>query len=166
MQLKRVFLNKGEQTNCKTYFYITGEFENNDEVSGILGIKNTHGHNVGDPMEYIENRLFDWAMWEFGTEYENTVLADDQAVRIIEQLEPLVDKLLIVKEKYNCEFILMQVPYINKGMTTSIGYNKAVIDFCYKTGTEIQVDMYVNPFSEDDIEIITIDDNDPRIIRR
>ena len=166
MLLTKLFLNEGDETVCKTYFRITGEFENTNEISDILGFKNTHGNNVGDPMKHIEDRLYHEAVWEFGTEYENTVRADEQAERIIEQLEPLIDKLLHAKEKYNCEFILMQVPIINKGNQTVMGYSKTVIDFCYKTGTEVLVDMYINPFSEDDTEIESIDDNDPRIIKR
>lgn len=30
-----------------------------------------------------------------------------------------------------------------------IGFGKKVIDFCSKTGTEIQIDLYVNPYSSE-----------------
>jgi hypothetical protein len=42
--------------------------------------------------------------------------------------------------------LLQQVSKINNGDVPALGYNKKVIDFCSQTNTEIDIDLYVNPW--------------------
>ncbi len=131
-----------DRTNCKTYFSITGEFDPN-EISSVLKIDRTGGHSIGENKRYSSG-VFDWAGWEYGTEYVDTLSADEQAEFVINQLLHKVDELLLIREKYKCHFTLMQVPNVEGGLTPAMGFSKKVIDFCSKTGTEIQIDLYVN----------------------
>jgi hypothetical protein len=136
-----------EQTACKTYFSIIGDFDPN-EITKILKMKNTGGHSIGEKKIY-GTRVFEWASWEYGTEYIETLSADEQAELVISPLISKVNELLFIKEKYKCQFILMQVPKIESGDTPALGFDKMVIDFCSETGTEIQIDLYVNPYNSE-----------------
>lgn len=140
-----------ERTVCMTYFLIQGDFEQK-QISNILKIKNTGGHAIGEKKKYGEG-LYDLASWEYGTDYVETLSADEQAELVIAPLTMKMDELLSIKERFQCEFILMQVPKIENGETPSLGFNKKIIDFCAKTDTDIQIDLYVNPYnSEVDLE--------------
>ncbi|HEY9061124.1 MAG TPA: DUF4279 domain-containing protein [Pseudobacteroides sp.] len=136
-----------DQTVCMTYFTIIGDI-NLDEVSSILGIKNTGGHSIGEKKKHGPG-LYDWAAWQYGTGYIETLLADEQAEIVVAPLLSKVDELLLIKERYDCWFILMQVPKIENGNTPALGFKKDVIEFCAKTGTEIQIDLYANPYSSE-----------------
>jgi hypothetical protein len=133
-----------EKTNCQTYFEIRGNIEL-DEISKILGIENTDGHSIGEKKTYGEG-LFDWASWKYGTDYEETFEVAEQLERVIQPLLSRIDKLNYIKKNYDCDFIIYQVPIVENGETPSMGYSKTVIDFCSKTDTIIEIDMYVNPY--------------------
>lgn len=134
-----------EKTNCQTYFAITGEIEL-DEISKILCIKNTDGHSIGEKKTYGRG-LYDWASWEYGTDYEETFEVAEQLEKVIQPLLSKIDGLNYIKKNYNCRFIINQVPKIENGEAPSMGYGKTVIDFCSKTDTIIEIDMYVNPYN-------------------
>jgi len=133
-----------DKTVCKTYFSITGEFDVAD-VSDILKLQCTGGHDIGEKKKYGIG-VYDWAGWEYGTDYIETLSADEQAEFVIAPLLQKVDELLNIKEKFKCRFILMQVPTVENGNTPSLGYSKKIIDFCAKTDTEIRIDLYVNSY--------------------
>lgn len=138
-----------EQTVCKTYFSIMGEFEL-EEVSIILAVKNTSGHSIGEKKRYGPG-VFEWAAWEYGTEYEQTLLADEQAKLVIKPLMEKTEELRLIKERYNCRFVLRQVPKVENGNTPALVFDKEIIDFCSTTGTEIEIDLYVNPYNDDNV---------------
>jgi hypothetical protein len=52
--------------------------------------------------------------------------------------------LLEIKEKYDCQFVLIQVPIIEHGLSPALGYDKEIIDFCSEIGASIEIDLYVN----------------------
>ena len=132
------------KTSCKTYFSIIGDFDLND-LSEILKMKNTGGHNIGEEKQYGSG-LYDWSNWEFGTEYIETVEGIEQAELVLTPFISKISELLFIKHKYKCRFVLEQVPIIEEGFTPSLGFSNVVIDFCAKTGTEIDIDLYVNPY--------------------
>ena len=92
------------RTNCKTYFSITGEF-NPNELSDILKINRTGGHSIGENKRYGSG-VYDWAGWEYGTDYVDTLSADEQAEIVINQLMHKVDRMV--------DFNIKKV-YFNKG---------------------------------------------------
>lgn len=131
-----------EKTKCKTYFEINGDF-NVEEITKILGIGCTYSHSIGQKKEYTTG-TYDWAAWRLGTEYEETLEADEQIEKVIEPLNSKIDELLDILNKYKCNFIIYQVPIINNGETPALIFNKKIIDFCYKTNTKIEIDLYIN----------------------
>ncbi len=136
-----------DKTICKTYFSIEGTFKL-DDISDILKMKNTDGHSIGQNKKYGLG-VYDWALWEYGTDYIETFSADEQAELVVTPLLQKVDELLMIKQKYDCHFQLMQVPKVENGETPSLGFSNVVIDFCAKTGTKISIDLYVNPYTSE-----------------
>ena len=136
-----------DKTVCMTYFSIRGEFDTSD-VSKILGMENTGGHSIGQKKKYGLG-TYNWAAWEFGTDYIETFQADEQAESVIEPLTGKINELLFIKEKYDCDFILMQVPIVENGETPALRFNRKIIEFCVKTGTEIEIDLYANPYARE-----------------
>lgn len=126
---------------CMTYFAITGNFKLND-ISKILNIKNTDGHSIGDKKTYGKGN-FDYASWEYGTDYEKDADLNEQADRIVSAFTDKIDELKEIKDKYNCKFLLENVQKTTTN-NPGISFNKKIIDFCSLTGTEIDVDIYVN----------------------
>lgn len=131
-----------ENTTCKTYFAIHGKFDL-DEITKIMNLDYTSGHKIGEDKKY-GGGVYDWASWEYGTENEETLLANEQLNKIIDVLTPKIEQLQYILKKYDCSFIIEQIPIVNEGNTPALGYDKKVIDFCYHTNTKIDIDLYVN----------------------
>lgn len=127
----------------KTYFAIKGNISIN-KITEILKLKNTSGHSIGDKKKYGKG-LYDWASWEYGVNCIETLDVGKQAEEIVNVLYTKINELLYISNTFECNFILEQVPVINNGDIPSLGYTKKVIDFCSKTNTIIDVDLYVNP---------------------
>ena len=85
-----------------------------------VNIYNTGGHAIGEKKKYDQG-IYDLASWEYGTDYVETLSADEQVELVIAPLTMKMDELLSIKERFQCEFILMQVPRIENGEAPSLG---------------------------------------------
>lgn len=128
------------KTECKTYFEITGNFDV-EEITNIIGIKNTSGHAIGDRKN--SNGNFMRASWIYGTEYEETLESSKQVNKVITPLLSKIKELNYIYENYNCTFVLEQVQNIYNNEKPGIFYDNRVIDFCAQTKTVIDVDIYI-----------------------
>ncbi|GAB6109067.1 DUF4279 domain-containing protein [Fusibacter bizertensis] len=133
-----------DKTKCRTYFTIYGEISISD-ISKTLNINNTSGYQKGDQKKYNTGE-YEESSWEYDTGYEETLDGIGQASALIQPFLTKVDILLKLKDQYKCEFELIQVPIIENGESPSLGFSKEIIDFCSITGTEIQIDLYANPY--------------------
>ncbi len=92
---------------------------------------------------------YDFALWEYGRCDEYDVYVENQMMDTIKDLIPNESVLQSIKEKYDVDFTLEIVPSIYVGeINPCLAPNREVIEFCYKTGTNIDIDMYV--FNETD----------------
>lgn len=66
---------------------------------------------------------------------------------MMQTISDLVPKILLlqeIKQKYDVAFFLEVVPELYAGETTpALAPNKDVIEFCYKTDTLIDIDLYI-----------------------
>lgn len=146
-----------EHTNVRTYFVIYGNDFPIEHVTETLGINPTRYYKKGDEiirqynpkLRSTEKRFRKDTCWELGTEYVETLFADEQAKVVIAPLLNKISELLRIKEKYDCKFILMQVPVIENGHCPALGYDNELIDFCSKIGASIEIDLYANPYESD-----------------
>ncbi len=127
----RIF-NETEKTFCYTYFRIVGEFPAN-EVIKMLGVEPYKNDVSG---EYVN---LDFALCD---NYD--VLVENQMRKTIEPFIGKVDVLNSIREKYDVKFYLEVVPEIYVDETHPIlAPPLDVMEFCVKTQTEIDIDLYV-----------------------
>jgi len=129
------------KTKCMTYFNIKGNFKIED-ITEILGIKNTGGWNVGEKKEYPMQTIFTFSSWEYGTDYEETLLADKQIEKVIKPLLSKIEELKYIHNNYDCKFFLEQVQEIYNNEKPGVFYDVDVIKFCAEVGAAIDVDIY------------------------
>jgi len=137
---------KSGRNSCYTYFKITGYF-NPDAISAFLGLFPTKHWHIGDLRN--NGTPYDFALWEYGRCDEYDVLVGNQMMKTIENLIPKTDALCQIKKQYNVDFTLEIVPSIYANdVDPSLSPNREVIEFCYKTNTNIDIDLYVFDSSE------------------
>lgn len=135
-----------KQFEVKTYFKITGDFEPND-ITKELSLNPCKIEKKGEKRKYPGqstkgNNTF--SLWEFGKiENSNNIFVNEQMKNTLAPLFEKIEILKRLKQKYRLNYELEVVPQfyttINKPILSP---PKEVIDFCYLTGTTIDVDYY------------------------
>ena len=136
---------KGEcemtENRCYTYFRITGDF-NPELVTEKLELQPDKFWRIGDKRR--NGTLYDFAAWEFGRCNKYDVITENQMHRTIAPLLEKVELLNEIRNEFNVVFTLEIVPEIYAGNTAPcLAPSLQVIDFCYATRTEIDIDLYV-----------------------
>ena len=146
-----------DQTNIMTYFEIKGDDFPIEYVTELLEVNPTNSFFKGEEIKRTKNhkiistkrRVRTYTSWQLRIDYVETLDASKQANEIIAPLLNKVNELITIKKKYDCEFILMQVPIIENGSCPAMGYDQEVINFCSKIGASIEIDLYANPYDSD-----------------
>ena len=137
-----------EENSCYTYFMIRGNF-NPFDITAILGLSPSKQWSIGDLRK--NGTEYDCALWEHGRCSDYDVLVENQMMRTIENLVPKVQELKEIKRKYDVNYTLEIVPSVYVGnISPCLAPSRAVIEFCYLTETEIDIDLYVFDSSEID----------------
>ena len=111
-------------------------------ITEIIGLKPLRCWHKGDPRK--NGTLYDFALWEYGRCDEYDVYVENQMMKTIQDLVPKIDILCNIKERYVVDFTLEIVPSIYVGdINPCLAPNRGVIEFCYKTKTNIDIDLYV-----------------------
>lgn len=132
---------KNGRNHCYTYFKITGDF-NTDAITETIGLKPSNSWNIGDLRK--NGTSYDFALWEYGRCNDYDVYVENQMMKTIQDLIPKIDLLNNIKECYEVYFTLEIVPSIYVGdVNPCLAPNKEVIEFCYRTETNIDIDLYV-----------------------
>ena len=78
---------------------------------------------------------------------KNKVYGVDVGSMVIKTLTPLFGKEELLKElkdKYNLHYYIEIVPSLySNNITPAFFFNSKIIEFCYKTQTEIDIDLYL-----------------------
>ncbi len=128
---------------CYTYFAIKGIF-NPNEITEILGLIPSQTWKIGDKRKF-GNGHYDFALWEYGRNEIYDVITENQMMITISNLKSKVSLLREIKQKYDVSFILEAVPHIYAGEPTpALAPGREIIEFCYLTGTEIDIDLYID----------------------
>lgn len=131
-----------EQSSCYTYFMIRGDF-NPDSISKMLDLSPEQTWKIGDKRK--NGTIYDFSCWKFGTCDEYDVYVENQMLKTI---TPLISKISILKEikkQYDVSFTLEIVPTIISDETTPcLAPSLEIMQFCCDTGTEMDIDLYVD----------------------
>jgi len=146
-----------EKSKCHSYFSIGS----NGVIKNMIGFV-ANPNSDFDP-EYITNKLniepyetrkmgsprrdgkstYPFSEWTACRQDEPAYDAGEQCLNIVRTLKEKIPLLLEIKKEYNVDFVINIVPYIYNEESPAICFNKEIIEFCYLTGTEIGVDLYV-----------------------
>ena len=147
-----------EDTTCYAFFLIrsAGKLDyyngfipsensafNPDEITNAIGIKPFKTIKYGTLRDNGKG-TYNFSSWYGCKQVEPDVSRLQQCNKIVEELKSHVPVLMQFKEKYNLSFSIQIFPCAeNKKCGDVIGFTREIIDFCYMTGTEIVVDMFL-----------------------
>ncbi len=137
-----------KENSCYTYFAIKGNIEW-QIITARLGLQPTKKWNIGDKRS--NGTQYDFALWEFGYFDDYDVLVENQMMKTIQSLIPLKEELNLIKKEYDVSFVLEIVPTVYPNNSSPcLAPNRAVIEFCYETGTDIDIDLYINDLNDEE----------------
>lgn len=144
-------------TNSYTYFSICsngiltanglkasdrGIFDPN-EISARLAITPFNVKSYGQlRRDGVSNFLF--SSWSAEKSNKERLDVEQQCLETISQLKYKIEEINKIKEEYDVSCSINVVPIIFGDETPILIFNQEIIEFCYLTGSVIDVDMYVN----------------------
>ena len=146
-----------DKTSCYSYFAVCsgGVIENG---AGFIA----HANSDFDP-DYITEKLninpyetkrkgtprknghgtYSFSAWTACFQAEPVLDAEEQCNIIVRRLKNKIPLLLEIKDEFDVTYCINIVPHIYNEETPALVINKEVIEFCYLTGTEIGIDLFV-----------------------
>lgn len=154
-----------EKTNSYTYFaiksngmidrglvaYEKGIF-NPEDITSVLEIQPFSSWAYGDKKTNGSEYLF--SSWSAEKSEVGRLDVEAQCRDTIKNLKNKIPQLNQIKEQYDVSFVLTIVPSIHGEEQPWISFNEEIIEFCYLTGTTIEVDMYIYPLEYEDEELL------------
>ena len=145
------------KTSCYSYFAIcsAGEIQNGvgfvaaensyfdpDHITEKLGIEPFEPHKMGTPRKNGHG-CYPFSDWACCKQCEPALDAEEQCRQIVRELSARIPLLQEIKKQYNVNYCILIVPSIYNEENPILGFDSEIIEFCYHTGTEIAVDMYI-----------------------
>ena len=143
-----------EKTKIKTYFSLYGDEFPIDCISNELNLEPTFSHIKGEVIPKktsinIKNNSPSTrkeTIWELGTNYEESLDAEEELMKVISRLKGKENKIIELKKKYNLQCLFMIVIIMNEGYTPAVVMNKEIIEFIHIIDAEVHFDLYANPY--------------------
>ena len=133
---------KKNKNTCYTYFSIVGDFDP-DEITKMLNLTPYESWKIGQPVKY-GNDVYSFARWSFGYCGDYNVYVDEQMKQTISKLKDKIDVLCTIKDLFDVDFVLEIVPCVYRNESPPcLAPNREIIEFCYLTGTDIDIDLYL-----------------------
>lgn len=146
------------KSTCYSYFAICskGKIESNvgfvaapssnfdpDTITARLGIQPFDTSKLGMPRKNGDGYV-PFSSWAACKQTEPMLDAETQCLKIVRQLSPKIDELRAMQKEYNVDYSIIIVPeLVVDAKQPGIVFNREIIEFCYLTGTEIGLDLYV-----------------------
>lgn len=129
------------ENKCSTYFKIVGQFDP-DVVTRMLRLQPDKTWKTGDLRR--NGTSYDFSLWEYGRCDDYDVIVENQMNRTLLALYEKIDVLNHIRDQFDVSFCLEIVPTVYSGNPEPcLTPPMEVIDFCYATRTEIDIDLYV-----------------------
>lgn len=147
-----------EKTSCYAFFLIHSagciDYEKGfvpeknsafepDLITEMLGIQPFEIKRYGELKRNKKSR-YNFSSWQGCKQTEPETSRLYQCENIVNELKPHISELIKIKEMFNVEFSIQIFPCSdNEDNDRVIGFSHEIIEFCYLTGTEIVVDMFL-----------------------
>ena len=130
------------KNTCRTYFAIKGDFVVK-QIATLLKVSPSKSWNKTD-IRKADNKPYGFSYMEI---CENKVY-DPYVDKMMEiTIKPLIDKVDLlnkIREQYNVEFYLVVVPeVVVDNIAPCLAPSIEVMEFCVKTKTKIDCDLYI-----------------------
>lgn len=132
--------------NCNTYVYfaLTGDNFDPQMITERIGIRPTESWMTGDKGKY-KQRL-NYSLWELSTLKGREYLFIGSLVEeLISSLYDKIDIINTLKSEFKLNSVLqivLDVDTNEEQSTPALGFDLKTIEFLFKTGTTIDVDIY------------------------
>lgn len=149
-----------EETNSYTYFAIQSNGEsdkglvayekgifNPEEITRILDIQAFSSWAYGD--RRVDGSKYLFSTWSAEKSRIGRLDVAAQCRDTIKNLKKKIPQLKQIKQQYDVRFVLMIVPSVYHEEQPWISFDEEVIEFCYLTGTTIEVDMYIHQVGDE-----------------
>ncbi len=132
---------KSTKNKCYTYFSIHGNY-NVKELCRLLDIQTLDFWQAGEKTS--DGIIRDESYLSCNKCEIYNVFTSKQMEKTIEPFRNKIDLLVELKKKYDLKYYLVIVPYLYAGeVSPALAPNADIVDFCYKTGTDIDIDLYI-----------------------
>jgi hypothetical protein len=143
-------------TSCYTYFRITGDFDP-DTISEMLGLTPEKIWKIGDTRKDGKSQ-YDFSSWHFGSCREYDAIVENQMLKTITPLFEKIEILKQIKQKFHVFYTLEVVPTVwFDEAPPCLAPSMKVMQFCCDTGTEIDIDLYID-YPDDFVKSAAPDD--------
>lgn len=128
------------ENECNNYLYFSfdAKYFDTEKVTEELNIQPTSVMIKKEPVPKL-------TAWKYRIDAGNEIDLEKYLKKLIEFFEPKIDVINRLKKEFNLNTRIQFVIDIDINPDSSIPYfglNKKTIDFLYKTGTEIDYDLY------------------------
>lgn len=111
------------------------------EITKLLRIQPFNSWSVGDTRKDGSTYLF--SNWAAEKSDIGRLDIDAQCAETIKELKNKVPLLNQIREQYDVSFVIMIVPSVYAEEPPVMSFGKEIIEFCYLSGTTIEVDFYM-----------------------
>ena len=128
----------GNECNNYLYFSFDAEYFDTEKVTEELKIQPTSVMIKKEPVPKSTS-------WEYKIEAGNEIDLEKYLEQLIDLFTPKIDRINQLKKKFNLDTRIQFVVDIDinpDSSTPYFGLNKKAIEFLYKTGTEVDYDLY------------------------
>ncbi|WP_409292788.1 DUF4279 domain-containing protein [Peribacillus sp. SCS-37] len=139
-----------EKTQVSAAFILIGEDFPIDDVTERLGLKPSVSYRRGDRIPNRSSvRFRKETCWALETGYEASLDVNIQLHTIINQIQGKADLIKAIKAEYSLDCKFEIVIIIEDGDTPAFYLDKEILAFAAGIGTELDVDLYANPYRAD-----------------
>lgn len=136
-----------EGTITEIYFTIVfGDELHTGNLTSILGIIPDYDRswNKGDERKRIKEQYYEFSRWSMPSIFTEDLIIEEQVLEYIKPLQNKIELLNELKIKFGLSYSVEIVSRINNHENIpALGFSKELIEFCYRTKSEIDIDMYL-----------------------
>lgn len=115
---------------------------NPDEITRKLGIQPFKTRKMCEERKNGHG-IYTFSSWDACIQKVPALDAEEQCIKIVRMLRDKIPVLNEIKRQIDVGYYINIVPHIYNEEAPAIQMNREIIEFCYLTGTEIGVDIYV-----------------------
>jgi len=137
-----------QETRIMVEFHAVGDELDPQVFTRTIGVTPTDWGIKGQKATGGQNTHKD-TFWTYGTKYEPSRDVDIQLRKVINYLAGKVSALAELKVRYSLKYKLDVVIIIEAGLTPALGVPSWLTEFLYRTGTEVDIDLYADPYQRE-----------------